>query len=167
MSCEPEVGRLLAVLAAHLPTGAQVLELGTGTGVGTAWLSVGLLPRFDVTVITVEKDPVIAARAAAVEWPKFVDLRQGDALELMEESGQFDLIFADAPAGKWHGLERTIGALGPHGLLIVDDMTPRPDWSPEQRRIQEGVRRALLSHPLLRAVELDYGSGVVLGVRQA
>ena len=33
MSCEPAVGRLLAVLAAHLPDGARVLELGTGTGV--------------------------------------------------------------------------------------------------------------------------------------
>jgi hypothetical protein len=32
-SCEPEVGALLAVLAAHLPAGGRVLELGTGVGV--------------------------------------------------------------------------------------------------------------------------------------
>ena len=38
LSCDPAVGRLLAVLAAHLPAGARVLELGTGTGVGAAWL---------------------------------------------------------------------------------------------------------------------------------
>ena len=36
MSCDPVVGRLLAVLAAHLPEGARVLELGTGAGVGTS-----------------------------------------------------------------------------------------------------------------------------------
>ncbi len=44
-SSEPAVGQLLAVLAAHLPAGARVLELGTGTGVGTAWIPCGLLPR--------------------------------------------------------------------------------------------------------------------------
>lgn len=38
MSCDPAVGRLLAVPAAHLPEGARVLDLGTGTGVGTAWI---------------------------------------------------------------------------------------------------------------------------------
>ena len=32
LSCEPAVGQLLAVLAAHLPAGARVLELGTGRG---------------------------------------------------------------------------------------------------------------------------------------
>lgn len=32
LSCDPAVGRLLAVLAAQLPAGARVLELGTGAG---------------------------------------------------------------------------------------------------------------------------------------
>ena len=57
LSCDPAVGQLLAALAAHLPAGARVLELGTGTGVGTAWIASALLPRTDVTVLTVEKDP--------------------------------------------------------------------------------------------------------------
>ncbi len=38
-SYEPTVGKLLAVLAAHLPSGARVLEPGTGAGVGTAWFA--------------------------------------------------------------------------------------------------------------------------------
>ena len=53
-SCEPATGRLLTVLTAHLPAGARVLELGTGTGLGTAWIASGLLPRTDVEVISVE-----------------------------------------------------------------------------------------------------------------
>jgi predicted O-methyltransferase YrrM len=63
LSCEPAVGQLLAVLAAHLPVGARVLELGSGAGVGTAWIVCGLLPRTDVTVTTIEKDPQTAALA--------------------------------------------------------------------------------------------------------
>ena len=56
MSCDPAVGRLLAVLAAQLPGQARVLELGTGVGVGTAWIVSGLLPRTDVMVLTVEEE---------------------------------------------------------------------------------------------------------------
>jgi demethylmenaquinone methyltransferase/2-methoxy-6-polyprenyl-1,4-benzoquinol methylase len=165
LSCEPAVGRLLAVLAAHLPAGARVLELGTGAGVGTAWITWGLLPRTDVTVTTVEKDPQTAALAARGTWPQFVDLRRGDAVEALRGTGTFDLIFADAQGGKWTGLDRTIAALCPHGLLVVDDMTATPEWTAEQHTRQSEVPQALLTSPLLTSIELDHGSRVILATR--
>jgi predicted O-methyltransferase YrrM len=165
-SCDPAVGQLLAALAAHLPAGARVLELGTGTGVGTAWIASGLLPRTDVIVITAEKDPATAALAARGDWPKFVELRCADALTLLGDTGRFDLIFADAPGGKWEGLDHTIAALAPHGMLIVDDMTATPQWDIEHRARQHEVRQALLTRPLLTSVELRHGSGVILSTRR-
>lgn len=102
MSCDPAVGQLRAVLAAHLPARARVAELGTGAGVGTAWITSGLLQRIDVTVTTIENDPQTAALAARGGWPSFVNLRCGEALGLLAEGGTYDLIFADAPDGKWH-----------------------------------------------------------------
>ena len=167
LSCDPEVGRLLAVLAARLPAGARVLELGTGTGVGTAWIASALLPQAGVTVITVEKDPGTAALAAQGDWPGFVELRCADALAVLGEAGRFDLIFADAQGGKWEGLDRTIAALAPRGMLIVDDMTATPQWDAEQRAQQRHVRQVLLTSPLLTSVELRHGSGVILSTRQA
>ena len=167
MSCEPEVGRLLAVLAAHLPQDARVLELGTGTGVGTAWIVSGLLPRTDVAVTSVEKDPATAALAAAGDWPSFAELRCGDALAVLAEGATFDLIFADAAGGKAEGLDRSVAALRPHGLLIVDDMTPVPDSADSLRAMQDRVRRALLSAAELTSAELAFGSGVILSVRNA
>lgn len=164
-SCDPAVGRLLAVLAAGVPERGRVLELGTGTGVGTAWLVSGLLPRRDVTVTSVELDPERAALAASGDWPGFVDFRTGDALELLPGLGAVDLIFADAGAGKQVGLELTIAALAPHGVLVVDDMTPAPGstWDSEFAARQEAVRHTLLGHDRLAAVELGgYGSGVIL-----
>ena len=166
LSCDPAVGRLLAVLAAQLPAGARVLELGTGAGVGTAWIVSALVPRTDVSVTTVEKDPQTAALAGRGQWPGFVDLRQGDALDVLNETGAFDLIFADAQGGKWEGLDQTISALRPGGLLMVDDMTPTPQWTGEQRTNQDKTRRALLTSPLLISVELDHGSGVILSARR-
>ena len=41
MASEPRTGALLAAFAASKP-GAKILELGTGTGLGTAWLLSGM-----------------------------------------------------------------------------------------------------------------------------
>ena len=40
MASEPKTGALVMALAASKP-GARFLELGTGTGIGTAWLLAG------------------------------------------------------------------------------------------------------------------------------
>jgi predicted O-methyltransferase YrrM len=166
MSCDPAVGWLLAVLAAHVPTRAKVAELGTGAGVGTAWITSGLLPRTDVTVTTIENDSQTAALAARGDWPSFVSLRHDEALGVLAEGGTYDLIFADAPDGKWHGLDQTIAALAPNGMLVVDDMTPMPDWPSSQQAGQYQVRQALLTAPQLITVELAHGSGVILSTRR-
>ena len=127
----------------------------------------GLMPRTDVSVTSVEKDPGTAALAAGGHWPPFVDLRCDDALDVLAEGGAFDLIFADAPGGKWVGLDRSVAALRPHGLLIVDDMTAEPNWTDAHRAAQDRVRQALLSAPGLNSAELAVGSGVILSVRGA
>ncbi len=41
MASEPKTGALLSVLAASKP-GGRLLELGTGTGIGTAWMLSGM-----------------------------------------------------------------------------------------------------------------------------
>ncbi|WP_084960316.1 O-methyltransferase [Thermoactinospora rubra] len=167
-SCDPAVGRLLAVLAARVPPGGRILEIGTGAGVGTAWLASGLLPRRDATVTTIEADPGLAALAAGAGWPGFVGLRAGDALALLPTLGGFDLIFADAPAGKQERLDLTLAALNLCGTLVVDDMAEYPGsiWPADFRARQDAVRRALLTHPGLVAAELAHGSGVILAARR-
>ncbi|MEU7868692.1 class I SAM-dependent methyltransferase [Dactylosporangium sp. NPDC049140] len=166
-SCEPEVGRLLATLAAALPPGARVLEIGTGAGVGTAWIADGLRPRSDVSVDSVEADPATAALAATAEWPAFVHLHVADALEFLAATPhRYDLVFADAFGGKIEGLDRTVEKLNARGTLVVDDMTPVEGWPEDFRAKQAGVRRALLTDPGLVAVELAHGSGVIIGVRR-
>lgn len=107
-----------------------------------------------------------AELAARGEWPSFVSLRQDDSFGLPAGGGSYDLIFADAPDGKWHGLDRTIAALSPHGMLIVDDMTPTADWPDTQRAEQSRVRQKLLTAPELISVELAHGSGVILSTRR-
>ncbi len=166
MSCDPGTGRLLSVLAAAVPAGGRVLELGPGTGVGTAWLVHGLSNRDDAEVVTVELDPARAALAAAGTWPAWVRFRTGDALAILPAAGQFDLIFADAPGGKWDGLDTTVAALRPGGLLLVDDMTPGHYSSDEQAIKITEIRDQLLGHPDLVSVELAWSSGLILSARK-
>ncbi|MFI5912909.1 O-methyltransferase [Dactylosporangium sp. NPDC051541] len=166
-SCEPAVGQLLATLAAGLPHNARVLEIGTGVGVGTAWIVSGLLPRTDVSVTSLESDEATAAIAKGADWPAFVEFKVNDALDYLETPGEgFDLIFADAFGGKIEGLDRTLANLNPRGTLVVDDMAPVEGWPADFRAKQEGVRQALLADAGLVAVELAHGTGVIIGVRR-
>src|SRR4051794_26673649 len=60
--CRNETGRLLAALAAT--RGGTLAELGTGCGVGTAWLRSGL--RDDARILTAELDEKRADQARAI-----------------------------------------------------------------------------------------------------
>ena len=165
-SCEEGTGRLLRVLAAAVPEGGRILEVGTGVGVGCAWMVDGLGSRTDVEVISVENDPALAEEASSYDWPRYVRLVQGDVTELMPSLGTFDLIFPDAPAGKWTGLSRTIAALRLRGVLMVDDLIPKPEQPAEWNEYLTRTRDRLLSHAELVAVEINDLTGVVLAVRR-
>jgi predicted O-methyltransferase YrrM len=165
LSCEPSVGRLLSVLAAAVKPAGAILELGTGAGVGVAWIVAGLAGRTDVRVVSIELDPELGAVAAANEWPDFVQLDVGDARELLRHPDRWDLIFADAPGGKWDGLSDTIDALEPGGLLLVDDMSPPEFVDDLHRRKTIDVRDRLLTDARLVTAELDWSGGIILCAR--
>ena len=166
LSCEPEVGRLLATLAAGVPTDGRILEMGTGVGAGTSWIVHGLGARDDVRVTSVDVDGETSAIAREAGWPAWVTLHVADVLDVLQALGRFDLIFADAQGGKWTGLGRTIAALRPGGVLLVDDMTP-PAWMDDaHERHTAQVRATLLTHPDLVTTELACGSGMILGTRR-
>jgi predicted O-methyltransferase YrrM len=166
MSCDPGTGRLLAVLAVAVRPGGRVLELGTGAGVGTAWIIHGLQGRTDVEVVTVEIDQATAGLAAAGTWPGWVRRVVGDAVQVTGRSGSFDLIFADAQGGKWEGLDTTVAALRPGALLLVDDMTPAEFLDGSHARKTAEVRDRLLHHPDLVSVEIAWSTGLILSTRR-
>ena len=93
-----QTGALLSVLAASKPHGT-ILELGTGTGLGAAWLLEGMDDAS--TLISIETNQEyqdIARRHLGhdLRLKVIVD----DALRFIEahEGNAFDLIYADANA---------------------------------------------------------------------
>ena len=166
-SCERGVGDVIAVLAAATPPNGRILELGTGLGVGLAWILSGLGARTDVEVVSIERDAERVLSVAEIDLPAHASIVAGDIEALLPTLGQFDLIFADAEAGKWTGLDLTIAALVPRALLLVDDMEISRYDSSHDRSSVEVVREALMTDPRLVAVELNVGSGMILASRRA
>lgn len=166
MSCDPDTGRLLAALAAGVPTAGRILELGTGAGVGTAWITHGLRDRADAEVLTVEIEPSTAELAKVIDWPEWVHIIIGDAVDITGRSGTFDLVFADAQGGKWTGLHATLAALRPGAHLLVDDMQPATFVDDNHAHKTTEVRDQLHNHPDLVSVEITWSTGLILSTRR-
>jgi demethylmenaquinone methyltransferase/2-methoxy-6-polyprenyl-1,4-benzoquinol methylase len=167
LSSEPGVGALLAAMAAAVPPRGRILELGTGAGVGLAWLVHGLGSRDDVELITVDTNAQMQSQVQQTMWPVPVSFVLGDGAVVANQLGRFHLIFADAPGGKIVKLQRTIDALEPGGVLVVDDMElSLHDHDPPLRDALALVRERLLSNDRLVCAELDFSSGVVVAVKR-
>ena len=76
-ACLPGTGRFLAVLAAGCRNG-RIGEIGTGAGIGTAWMA-SAMPA-DCTLVTVEVDQRLAAAVAGLMAADHkVEVLAGDA----------------------------------------------------------------------------------------
>jgi len=149
-SCLPEVGRLLAVLAAGV-RGGTIGEVGAGCGVGTAWLAGALVS--DVSLMTVERDPARAATVAAL----FADVQAvrllNDEWHALLPHGPFALLFADVPA-KHEEPEALLGVLALGGSIVIDDLTPEEQWPAAWHGRRDPVRDFWLNDPRLIATEI-------------
>jgi predicted O-methyltransferase YrrM len=161
-SCEDNVGRLLAALAASVPLGGRILEIGTGVGVGMAWILTGLRERSDVELVSIEGDLRLSKAVGGWPWPSYVQILTADALDVLATLGTFDLVFVDAAPIKYGNIDSTFRTLRPGGMLVVDDLHAGPRTSELEHTEKDALRHSLLSHPELHVVELDWSSGVIL-----
>jgi len=166
MASEPKTGALLRVLAAAKPE-ANILELGTGTGVGTAWLLAGMDAASRLTTVdTNPKTQSIAGKALGSDERLTFVLE--DAVDFLRRQppASFDLVFADALRGKFDSLDEALAVVKPGGFYIVDDLLPQPNW-PEghAERIEPFIER-LANHPQFHVVPIGWASGLLLAVRK-
>lgn len=129
-SCTPEVGRLLRFFVAAAGPGT-VAELGTGCGVGSAWLLSGL--REGQTFVSVESNPAYHRRVSELfgNTPNATFLC-GNWREALRY-GPFQVVFVDIAEAKGAGAEAVVQALALGGVAVLDDFTPKTHWPPEWR----------------------------------
>ena len=155
-SCRDDDGRLLHLLAGRRGV-ERVAEIGTGTGVGTAWLAAGLAPG--VPLYTAELDADLARVAAEMfrEDPD-VHVLEGDWRTVLPPHPPFDLIFVDGGRAK-DDPDAVLQLAMPGATVVMDDFSS--DWQgPDPRR------ERWFGHPRVVATELGTGgsSSVVIAV---
>ena len=165
MASEPLTCSLLRTLAASKPS-SRFLELGTGTGLSTAWLLDGM--DSESRLITVDNDESllsIAKRNLDADPRLKVICADGDDFLQSLRGECFDFIFADTWAGKYRLLDEALDLLNPGGLYVIDDMLPQPNWPEEHADKVADLVVTLEKREGFRVTKLSWASGVVLAAK--
>jgi predicted O-methyltransferase YrrM len=167
MASDPRTGALLRTLARSKP-GGLLLELGTGTGLATAWLLDGMDAQ--ARLLTVEQDPEVAAVAQAhLGDDARVTFYVGDAASLLPglREHRFDLIFADTWVGKYTHLDEVLGLVKDGGLYVVDDMLAQANWPEGHEEKVHQLIAVLEARQDLAVTKLSWASGVIVAARRS
>jgi predicted O-methyltransferase YrrM len=156
---------MLRMLAATKP-GGRLLELGTGTGLATAWLLDGM--DRDARLISVDVDPIWQAVARDVlgNDPQ-LEIVTADAADFLQRQARssFDLIFADAMPGKYQLLDETLALLRPGGVYVIDDMLPQDNWHEGHAPKVPQLLADIADRTGFRMVSMAWSSGLALVAR--
>ncbi len=165
MASEPTAGALLRVLAAA-KSGGRFLEIGTGTGVGTAWLLAGMDGSSQLD--SVDNDAVaqtIARQHLAEDSRVVFHLEDGAQFLLRQTPGSYDFIYADSWPGKFTELDAALSLVRVGGFYFVDDLLPQQNWPDGHAAKVLTLIEELLGRPSFAAVNLACSSGLMLLVR--
>ena len=165
MPSEPLVGALLRTLASSKP-GGRILELGTGTGIATAWLLDGM--SADATLVSVDTDESFQLIARRVLEDSRLNLVTADGAVFLKQqpARSFDLVFADAMPGKYEALDDALAVVRVGGFYVIDDMLPQPNWPDGHAEKVPALLERLASHPDFTIAPLVWSSGAVIAVRR-
>ena len=165
MASEPKTGALLAVLAASKPAG-RILELGTGTGFGTAWLLSGMDATAQLETVDSHSDVVAVARRHLGKDSR-VTFHVMDGAEYIGRlpEREFDLIYADAWPGKFTHLGQALSLLRLGGIYFIDDLIPQPNWPERHAPKVPALIEELEGRSEFATVKLTWASGLMLVVR--
>jgi len=170
MGSDHLTGSLLRTLVATKPRGS-FLELGTGTGLATAWILDGMDAHSRLITVDREERHTSVAKRFLGNDPR-VTFRLTDGMDFIssmrEQGSTFDFIFADMQPGKFSFLEETLQLLAIGGIYIVDDLLPLPTWSEEHT---PEVVKLITTFEYLEAqrafhvTKLDWSVGILIAVK--
>lgn len=165
MASEPLTCSLLRTLAVSKPS-ARFLELGSGTGLSTAWLLDGMDSRSCLTTVDNDEGLLSILKKHLGNDPRLtVICADGDDFLRSVRAQHFDFIFADTWSGKYRLLEEALELLNPSGIYVIDDMLPQPNWPDGHAEKVAALVTNLEQRKDFRVTKLSWASGVVLATK--
>ena len=167
MTSEPKTGALLRALAASKPAG-RFLEIGTGVGVGAAWLLSGMDAASTLVSVDTNFSFQSAAQSILGSDPRLSLVLEGAVDYLVRQPpASFDLVFADALRGKFEGLDEALAVVRPGGFYVIDDLLPQPNWPEGHEAKIQPLIDCLIARPAFHIVSVSWASGLLLAVRKS
>lgn len=167
MASDELTGSLLRTLAATKPAG-NLLELGTGTGLATAWLLDGMDAQAALHTVDQDESLVAVAKQHLAQDSRvtFATMKGEAFIEsLLAQQQRFDLIFADTWPGKFWLLEETLSLLKVGGLYVIDDLLPQPNWPEDHPPKVAHLIATLEQRTDLRVTKLNWSTGLILATK--
>lgn len=157
---------LLRTLAVAKP-GGDFLELGTGTGLSTAWILDGMDAASQLTSVDNAADFLSIAQNHLGNDSR-LRLVEADAEQWLQANANatFDYIFADTWHGKYFSLDETIAMLKPGGFYIIDDMLPQPNWPEGHAEKADKLVADLEARQDMRITKQHWATGIIVGVKK-
>jgi predicted O-methyltransferase YrrM len=165
MGSEPQTGALLRTLAATKP-GGHFLELGTGTGIGTAWLLSGMDENSRLDSVEIDSNVSDIARRHLGKDPR-VTFHSADGIAFLKKvsAPRYDLVYADTWPGKFTHLELALSLVRVGGIYFIDDLLPQPTWPAEHASKIRMLIAELEKRPDFIATRLAWSSGIMILAR--
>ena len=156
---------LLKTLAAS-KTASKFLELGTGTGLSTAWILDGM--DEDSSLVSVDNDKAvldIAQKFLGDDKRLSLELSDGEVWVNTNLSQKFDYIFADTWHGKYLMTDEVLNMLNKGGLYIVDDMIPQDNWPEGHHEKAINFVKYLEQRTDLKLTKLNCATGIIIATK--
>jgi predicted O-methyltransferase YrrM len=164
LNCSNGTGRLLRLLASQLQ-GGVIGEIGSGCGVGSAWLISAIAPG--TSLVTVEKDDTLAAVVRSLfENYSMARVLNGDWIEIVKY-GPFSMIYSTANVARFIPPEALMQALRLGGMMVIDGLVPLEQLEQSYVANPDPLRSFWLDDPRLEATEIlvSLKEAVILSAR--
>jgi hypothetical protein len=118
---------------------------------------------------SVDSDPsVLEIARRHLSHDPHVTFRLMDGEQFLAEARtQYDLIFADAWAGKYNHLDEALSLLPIGGIYLIDDLLPQPNWPEDHAPKVPVLIKDLESRQNFEVTKLEWASGLMVVVRTA
>ena len=167
LASEDRTGALLRTLAAS-KHGGRFLELGTGTGVATAWLLDGMDATSQLVSVDVNAELQESAREALGHDARLTLISEDAAAFLKRQpAASFDFVFADAMRGKYENLDDALRIVRAGGFYVIDDMLPQSNWPEGHGPRVLALLETLATRPDFEITPMAWASGLVVAVRKS